>query len=154
MTISDGYGLVGTSPPAIPQATDRLIQIADSGRCHLRRPYFDALAFGAGYLSALVGVNASTSGSPGPSSYHLAVPALVAVVGGLLFASIGAAVFTDFRGMRTRMVQRRFLTPWARVKSDAFVDEIDRKERINGAGWAIVGLILLGFGIGMIVTWA
>jgi hypothetical protein len=73
------------------------------------------------------------------------VPAIVAIFGGLLFTGAGVAVLRDLGGRGTRMAERG--PSWTRMGS------VDQHRRTLGVGYLVLGLVLLGVGVGMVVSW-
>jgi hypothetical protein len=77
--------------------------------------------------------------------YDRHVPAIAAIFGGLLFSGAGVAVLDDFPGTGTRMAEQG--STWAGMGS------VDQHRRKLGAGYLVLGLVLLAAGVGMLASW-
>lgn len=74
------------------------------------------------------------------------LPAFVAFFGGVIFTAAGLAVLRDFAGAGTRMTQRN--PRWGGMGS------VDRQRTILGAGYLLLGLVLLASGVAMLLSWS
>ena len=74
------------------------------------------------------------------------MPAIIAILGGFVFTGAGVGVLLDLGGRGTRMVERG--PEWARIGT------VDQHRRIVGAGYLGFGLLLLGVGVALIVSWS
>jgi hypothetical protein len=72
------------------------------------------------------------------------VPALVAVLGGLLFGGAGVAVLTDYRGFGRRLREK--------APKRTRMGNAERYMRILGCCYLVFGILLFGIGLAMFVT--